>query len=424
MSESRASIVASAARRQPRVPAARPAWLSVALIWGAFVVTHVALSIAVLHGPHTPLNDVSTVYRNWMEQGVGGFGWVGLDRVWVYPTLALVPMLLAAVAGFAHYSIVWLVLVAVLDAGAFAVLTRGGTRRRSLGWWWLGFQLLLGPIVVGRIDSITVPIALVGVLLVSRRPAVASVLLTIAAWIKVWPAALVLAVVVATKHRIRVLAAALITSVAVVLLALLAGGTLQAIVGFVTQQTGRALQLEAPVTTWWLWLEVFGQPDTHTAFDFTLLTYQVTGPGATLASALMTPIMALVLLGLVLLGAWARRRGASAEAVLGPLALSLTAAFIVTNKVGSPQYESWLAVPVLLGLVLARRGGGPFLVPAIVSLVIAALTQIVYPWFYDSLVVAEPWMVIVVTVRNLLLVVLLVGCVHRLWSDGRRASLT
>ena len=31
-----------------------------------------------------------------------------------------------------------------------------------VGWWWVGFLLLLGPIALGRIDSVTVPIAMVG----------------------------------------------------------------------------------------------------------------------------------------------------------------------------------------------------------------------------------------------------------------------
>jgi hypothetical protein len=405
-----------------RMSFARRAPVRVAGLWLGFVVVHLWLSIAVLYGPHTPLNDVSTVYRDWIFAGTHGYGWVGLDRVWVYPTAALVPMLLAAVAGFANYSLSWLVLVGLLNAGALALLTRGGTRRAAVGWWWLAFLLLLGPIAVGRIDSITIPLAMAGVLVVARRPVAAGILLALATWIKVWPAALLLAVVVAAKRRITIAAAALGTSVAVVLVALQVGGSWSVITGFVGQQTGRGLQIEAPVTTFWLWLEAFARPGVSTRFDLTLLTYQVHGAGVTATAAVMTPIMGVVFLGLTLLGVWAARRGAVATDLLAPLSLALTTAFIVTNKVGSPQYEGWLAVPVVLGLVLAGRRRPSFAVPAVLVMVIAALTQVIYPWGYDALVLAAPWMVLLITVRNGLLVGLLVVAAVRVVRVGRSAG--
>ncbi|MCU1528882.1 MAG: hypothetical protein JWP75_2645, partial [Frondihabitans sp.] len=275
----------------------RPIWRAPAVLWGAFLLVHVILSIVVLTGPHTPLNDVSTVYRNWILEGTQGFGWVGIDETWVYPTVALVPMLLAAVFGFAWYSYTWLLLVLLLNAAAFAVLTRGGTRRRPVGWWWLGFLMLLGPISVGRIDTITVPLALVALLVVASRPVLAGALLTLATWIKVWPAALILAVLIATRRRILVLASVVATSVVVVLVAWLFGGSLAVVFGFVGQQTGRGLQIEAPVSMFWIWQEVFRVPGVTTSFDSVLLTYQVAGPGTAAASAWMTPIMGLVMAG-------------------------------------------------------------------------------------------------------------------------------
>lgn len=406
-------------------------------LWAAFAVVHLWLSYAVLNGPHTPLNDVATVYRDWIFAGTHGLGWVGLERVWVYPTVALLPMLLSAVFGFANYATVWLVLVALLDASALAVLTRAGTRNVGIGAWWLGFLVALGPIAVGRIDSITVPLALAGVLAVARKPVVAGILLALATWIKVWPAALLLAVVVASKRRIEVAAAALGTSVVVILLALLVGGTWPVITGFVGQQTGRGLQIEAPVTTFWLWLEALGVPGVTTGFDQGLLTYQVAGPGVAVTARVMTPVLVVVFAGLAVLGAWAVRRvgggvgfgrgrgvglvglrvAGSAE-VLAPLALAMTTAFIVTNKVGSPQYEGWLAVPVVFGLVMARAGSRSFALPGSLAIAIAGLTQAVYPWGYDALVLAHPWMVALITVRNGLLVALLVVAVVRVVRVG------
>ena len=94
-------------------------------------------------------------------------------------------------------------MVVLLDAVAFAILL--GTRRlartrRIAAWWWLGFLALLGPIAFGRIDAITVPLAITGLLWAAGRPRVAAALLTIGAWIKVWPAALLVALVVASRN--------------------------------------------------------------------------------------------------------------------------------------------------------------------------------------------------------------------------------
>ena len=84
--------------------------------------------------------------------------------------------------------------------------------------------------------------------------------------------------------------------------------------------------------------------------------------------------------------------------------LALVVTLIAFNKVGSPQFMSWLAAPTILGLVMR---GAAWRTPAILVAVLAALTQVVYPYFYDWLLVAHPVMVGVLTLRNLLEFVLL-----------------
>ena len=66
---------------------------------------------------------------------------------------------------------------------------------------------------------------------------------------------------------------------------------------------------------------------------------------------------------------------------------ALTAALIVFNKVGSPQFMTWLVAPIVLGLVLDRRRWRSV---AVFALVVAALTQSVYPLTYDGLLLAAP----------------------------------
>ncbi|WFR66383.1 hypothetical protein P9139_16170 [Curtobacterium flaccumfaciens] len=138
-----------------------------------------------------PLGDVTITYRRWIETGQASGFWVGIDEDWVYPILAIVPMAAAAIGGVGSIGAGWLVLVTVLDAVACAFLWRFRALGVRVVWWWLAFLLALGPIGLGRIDSVATVLALIGVAFVATRPAVASALFTAGAWTKVWPAALV-----------------------------------------------------------------------------------------------------------------------------------------------------------------------------------------------------------------------------------------
>jgi hypothetical protein len=92
---------------------------------------------------------------------------------------------------------------------------------------------------------------------------------------------------------------------------------------------------------------------------------------------------------------------------------------IVFNKVGSPQYMTWIIAPVVLGLIVDRARFAPV---AIVSLMMALLTQVFYPFYYDLILVANPVMVVVMTVRNALEVIVLAMAVYLLAGARRRYS--
>ena len=77
-------------------------------------------------------------------------------------------------------------------------------------------------------------------------------------------------------------------------------------------------------------------------------------------------------------------------------------------------------MPVIFGLSTAATGrGASFRFPAAVALVIADLTQVIYPYLYDQLLHLNVWMLLVLTVRNLLYLVLLGWSV---WSITRLLS--
>ena len=404
----------------------RPFWgspvlSSPLLLWAAFILAHFWLGALNLYGPGQPFADVTIVYRFWTDQALVSNYWVGIDGSWVYPIVALVPMLLARLFGPELFPGTWLSLVLVLDIVAFGVLTGWGRTRRNIGvgWWWVAFLLLLGPIALGRIDSITVPLAIVGALLVATRPCAAAVILTVATWIKVWPAALLAALLISVRARKQIAVGAVVTSVAIIAVALSFGAGAN-VFSFVTQQSVRGLQVEAPISTIWLWQGYAGVANTFVYYDRGLLTWQVRGPGVEAASVLMNPLMILVVVAITLLALLAVRNRAPVQDLLPSLSLAYVVAVIAFNKVGSPQYVAWLAVPVILGLATNAVGRGrPFRTPAIIVLVVASLTQLIYPSLYGYVLGLNPAMLLVLSMRNLLYFVLLGWAIETLWRASR-----
>ena len=392
-------------------------------LWIAFVLVHLAVGALALNGPGYPLGDVAWVYKFWVEHGVVSGQWVGLETSWVYPIVALVPMVISYAFGPALYVSTWLSLMMLVDAAAFAVVIAFGRDRRvaHVGWWWLGLIIGLGPVALGRIDTVTVAVAVVGLLCLGAAPRLAGALLAVAAWIKVWPAALIAAVVVAASTRMRVLLAAAVTSAVILVVSIGLGGRFEDAFSFITQQTGRGLQIESGLGTFWMWDAFTRRPGASTIYyDTSILTYQLHGQGVQTAAAIATPLLGLVTIGLLALAIVAVRRGATAAELLPPLALAITTALILFNKVGSPQFVTWLAVPVIFGLSTAATGrGASFRFPGALALVIADLTQVIYPYLYDQLLNLNVWMLLVLTVRNLLYLVLLGWSV---WSMTRLLS--
>lgn len=392
-------------------PVRRERWPEIAAFGAAFAAVHALLWWLTSVSANLPLGDVTITYRRWIETGHASHFWVGIDADWVYPILAIVPMAAAALGGTASIGTGWLVLMVVLDAVACAFLWRFRAGTVRVVWWWLAFLLALGPISLGRIDTVATAVALVGVAFVASRPAVASALFTAAAWVKVWPAALVgVLLLLRRQRRGGVLAGALTVTALVVLVDVLFGGAAH-LLSFIGQQTGRALQIESPLATPFMWAAAAHVPGAAVFYDQQILTFEVSGPGTHLAALVSTPLMAVVVVGGVGLALLAVRRGARRAEVAPVLATLLVAALVATNKVGSPQYVGWFAVPVVWGLVAGRGSARRFLPVAVAALPMAFLTQLIYPGFYDQVLSVQPWILVVLTVRNLLEVAVLVWAV-------------
>jgi hypothetical protein len=128
----------------------------------------------------------------------------------------------------------------------------------------------------------------------------------------------------------------------------------------------------------------------------------------------MTPIMFFALAITAALGIRAFLAGAERNAIFAAVALTGVLDLIVLNKVGSPQFMAWLAVPVCAWIIF-KLPRVKFLVGA--SLALALLTGLIYPVFYIDFINLGDLGLTLVTVRNLLLIAVLV------WANIQLSNL-
>ncbi len=380
---------------------------------------HGLLAILSIPTVSDAYGDVLTVYPSWLERGLGTEAvdgeWLGIDVPWVYPLLAWVPILVSSALGPDWLPLLWMLMVVALDAVAFHLLLRV-PRGHVLALTWLGLQLALGPVALGRIDTVVVALGVIAVVALRHsRPGLAAALFTVGAWMKVWPGVLFLAMLIVRRERMRTLAAGALVSIAVVAVGLLLGS--EHVLSFLTQQEDRGLQIEAVAATPYMWMA--SADEARVFFDRQIWTYQVGGEGVSTVAALATPVLVGGVALLSAVGVLAVRRAHGREAIVW-LAVALIEVMIVTNKVGSPQFVLWLFVPALL---LAEMGSRRHWIGVGAIAAVAALTQLQFPWTYFWLVVADPAAVALLTARNLVHIGILVGAIWMLVRATRRGAV-
>ena len=331
------------------------------------------------------MNDV-LLYGYWLQLMQAGDPIFGIQQDFVYPYVALVPMLLAKlIGGGAGILFGWTILVALLNLTATSALVRfgqAGPASFSAAWAWVLFLLFLGPAGVGRIDAIAASVAVLGfVAFVHGRLGLTMVAFTIGAWIKIWPLALFLAAFIADKSKKIMSYATIATLAGVVIFAVLAGAN-ASLLSFVFTQGGRGIQIESPMAMFWIWAAKLGVPDVGIYYDKEIITNQVYGTYVSEVSAIST----LVLFGAIFITvalAWrASRAGAERNQIFAFTALTGVLDLIVFNKVGSPQFMAWLALP-LIALIYFELANKWFAVTCIFT--IGLITNLVYPIFYMDL---------------------------------------
>ena len=390
-----------------------------ALVSASFLVHLWALTASKLFPDAISFGDLS-LYDYWAYQVDQGTGVYGLATEWVYPALAFLPIWIAGAIDLFSYEISWLLLVFALNtAAALLLVTPPKTAKLFSGtessWTLLAALFALGPVAVSRIDSVSAALALFGLVAISKKSqGIAAALFTFAGWIKIWPIALFAALVSAFQNKLRAFLVATAISASVIAVGLLVGGT--KVFSFIFQQQDRGIQIESVMATPWMWLAKFGSASIF--FDDVVLTNQVSGAFVEELASLSNLILFGALAITVLLAIRAVSSGADRNEVFALAALTGVLDLIVFNKVGSPQFMLWVAVPLVALVYFKVKGARAALV---MGAAILFLTQLVYPVFYIGLLGLETMPLALLTLRNVLLVALLVWA--NLQLSKKRAPL-
>jgi hypothetical protein len=366
-----------------------------AAIWATFGFVHAVLVLENLFAPNGPLGDVQVTYPQWWLAALISGDYPGLTASGVYPFLALFPIAIAA-EGVAA----WFVLVVAVDAIALAFVAR---RSLTAAYVWLTFQLALGPIALGRIDAVTVALAIIAVTILERSPRASGILVAVATWVKVWPVAIGLAVMRSTRFaqfaRWSIGSALALAAVGIVV------GDRFSVFSFLSQQQGRGIQVEAVAATPWLW-DAWRAGSSTVTYSADIHTFEIVGPGTATVAQFLTIAQALAVLAVGVALVMHRRTATLVSASFGFSLLVLVSLLVTTNKVGSPQFVSWFAVP-LVAMVLVNASRATTVLVALIGSV-AVLTHVIYPYAYFAFLELRTVPLVLVTVRNVAEVALLV----------------
>lgn len=437
------SLDAPAPRRALR-ETVRVGLRSTAAVWATFAFVHLVLFFQAHLDPQALYGDPA-LYNTWAVYALRDGVWPVLDTAWVYPVGALVPIVAPALLSFDTdtYRVVFMLMVTVLNGFALGALLHAGRGRKVGAWWWLAFLLALGPISLVRLDGVSAALTILALvqLIPSRRHpegrvGLASTLTTIGAWIKVAPGAALIPMFITDRRRWRRVALPAVTvSVVVVGLALL-GGSGARVLGFFSAQDSRGLQIESGAATPFsiarLWDHRYS-----VFYNEPLNVLEITGPGTALTAKLLN-VALLVAVAVATFVIWrssvrlrhdipddVERRAPQLELVLlGTLVLSLI--LFAFNKVGSPQYVAWFAPPVAVALTAFHRAGvhvanrRTWTAIAWLLILIALLTQWLFPLHYNKFLRARPLEITTTALRNVLILALVIALLALLMRHVRR----
>jgi len=299
----------------------------------------------------------------------------------------------------------------VLDAlFTYALWRATGRRHNTAIDFWLIFVPLIGPLSYLRFDMLPAVLAGGALLAARRKPWVTGALTGLGAAIKLWPALLIGAFLSYRADRRQAGITFVIVGFGLALISLIFGGWAR-LISPLTWQSNRGLQIESIWATP-LMLARAVRPE-HWLVDISQYqAYEIFGPGVAAWITISNVATVLGLVVIILLTVRAFRYHGSTPVAIGFVIVATVAIMTITNKTLSPQYLLWLGGP-MAGLLVLRPHASPEEQTQINRmagqlLVLALLTQLVYPLFYDGYLGRQGGMMIILStivtaVRNIAL---------------------
>lgn len=365
----------------------------------------------------------------------------GLDRtLYEYPTPVVWILWLpygASLGNRVGYLVAFIIFMLALDALFTYALWRSAGRRHDTAIdFWLIFVPLIGPLSYLRFDMLPAVLAGGALLAARRKPWVTGALTGLGAAIKLWPALLIGAFMSYRADRRPAGIAFVVVGFGLALISLIFGGWLR-LISPLTWQSDRGLQIESIWATP-LMLARAVKPDYWTVDMSRYQAYEIFGSGVE-AWVMISNIATLFGLALIiLLTIRAFRYDGSTPVAIGFVIVAIVAIMTITNKTLSPQYLLWLGGP-MAALLAFRPQALPGEQPAINRmagqlLILALLTQLVYPLLYDSYLGLQGHVMIIIAtivtaIRNLALVAFTVEACWLAWrtlgvAASDRSALT
>lgn len=354
-----------------------------------------------------PFGDVRYIYDAWISNmRVGGY-LLGITDPWVYPYPAQIPLWLADLASPTDYLSGWYLLVVNTNMLLVAYLLGWGKKmdRFKAVWFFIGCVFLIGPVAIARLEVFSVALTLMAATaFFENKESRSTQLFNLATWIKVSPFASLVTVFIVSDKKKKFILNMAIASAVIIGIGLALGGA-ENLFSFASMQSGRGIQVESSIAVIWLIGLLLGIPGIKTYYDNEIVTFQISGFGVTEVASVMTIIQFLALGITIWLGFRAKANGADRNVLFAWLMLTATLDLLVFNKVGSPQYQLWVVGAAFFGVLASVP---KWRMVSVITLVTSALSWLIFPVFYGSLLDGAPLGVGLLVLRNLGIIAILV----------------
>lgn len=368
-----------------------------------------------------PFGDVRYIYDAWISNMRLGSYLLGITDPWVYPYPAQIPLWLADFASPNDYLSGWYLVVVNTNMLLIAYLLGWGRKmeRFKAVWFFIGCLFLIGPVAIARLEVFSVALTMMAaVAFYEKRESRSIQLFNISTWIKVSPFASLVSLFIVTDKKKNFILNMAIASTVIIGIGVVLGGA-QNIFSFAGMQSGRGIQVESSIGVIWLIGLLLGVPGIKTYYDDEIVTFQISGFGVNEVASVMTYIQFLALGITIWLGYRAKKNGADRNTLFAWLMLTATLDLLVFNKVGSPQYQLWLVGVAFFGVLATIP---KWKMVTVITLITSALSWLIFPVFYGSLLDGAPLGVGLLVVRNLGVIAILVYANMQLIKLGKKDS--